>query len=100
MFTQVVVHRPRPEHRGATLAYLQQAVLTARSVEGIIQAVAWTEGDGERLVLTTIWESAEAFTTGEDALFDLFQDVPFEEWMLEPLDVLLLDEIPQPGPEE
>ncbi|MFF3066367.1 antibiotic biosynthesis monooxygenase [Oerskovia sp. NPDC057915] len=100
MFTQVVVHRPRPEFRGATLAYLQQATLIARSVQGIVEAVAWSEGDGERLVLTTTWESAAAFTAGEDALFDLFQGVPFEEWMLEPLDVLLLDEIPPPAPQE
>jgi len=96
MFTQVVVHRPRPEFRGATLAYLQQATLLARSVAGVVQAVAWTEGDGERLVLTMTWESAAAFAAGEDALFDLFEGVPFEEWMLEPLDVLLLDEIASP----
>ena len=100
MFTQVVVHRPRPEFRGVTLAYLQQAIEIARSVDGILQAVAWTEGDGERLVLTTTWESSTAFTAGEDALFDLFQGVPFAEWMLEPLDVLLLDEIPAPAPQE
>lgn len=96
MFTQVVVHRPKPEFRTVTLGYLQRATEIARSVAGIVQAVAWTEGDGERLVLTTTWESAEAFRAGEDALFDLFQDVPFESWMLEPLDILLLDEIPPP----
>lgn len=100
MFTQVVVHRPRPEFRDVTLAYLQQAALVTRSITGLVQAAVWSEGDEERLVLTTTWESSAAFTAGEDALFDLFRSVPFEEWMLEPLDILLLDEIPPPAPEE
>jgi hypothetical protein len=100
MFTQVVVHRPRPEFRGATLAHLQQVALAARSVEGIVRAVVWTEGDGERLVLTMTWTSVESFAAGEDELFDLSQSVPYEEWMLDPLDVLLLDEVPAPAPPE
>jgi hypothetical protein len=98
MYTQVIVHRPRPEFRGATLGRLQQAAEIARAIDGIVRAVVWSEGDGERLVLTLTWTSVDTFAAGEDALFDLFQAIPVEEWMLDPLDVLLLDEIPAPAP--
>lgn len=97
MFTQVVVHRPKDEFRGATVAYLQRVTEAAREVSGIVEAVVWVEGDGERFVVTITWESPAAFAAGEDVLFDLTQGVPFAEWMQEPLDVLLLDEIPPPA---
>ncbi|MEK8227208.1 hypothetical protein NKG05_15700 [Oerskovia sp. M15] len=70
----------------------------SRALAGIIEAVVWAEADGERFVLTTTWESPAAFTAGEDALFDLLQSIPYAEWMAEPLDVLLLDEIPPQAP--
>ncbi len=97
MFTQVVVHRPRDEFLRATVAYLQRVTEAARDLPGLVEAVVWAEGDGERVVLTITWESPAAFAAGEDALFDLTQSVPFAEWMQEPLDVLLLEEIPPPG---
>lgn len=97
MFTQVIVHRPKDEFRGATVAYLQRVTGAARELLGIVEAVVWSEGDGERIVVTTTWESPAAFAAGEDALFDLIHGVPFTEWMQEPLDVLLLDEIPPPA---
>ncbi|MBD7980702.1 MULTISPECIES: antibiotic biosynthesis monooxygenase [Oerskovia] len=97
MFTQVVVHRPKDEFRGETVAFLQRVTEAARVLPGVVEAVVWAEGDGERFVLTTTWESPATFAAGEDALFDLLQSVPYDEWMREPLDVLLLDEIPPPA---
>ena len=63
-------------------------------VEGMIEATAWAQQGGQRMVATSAWQSEEAFRKAIPLIGNAIKDVPFAQWEEKPRELFRLSEIP------
>ena len=90
MFIHLAIHHPKPEHIDDLLASMNRVDEAAQGAPGLIQIGAWRDQDSDRLVGLALWESAEAFQASVERIFEAVADDPFDQWLLQPPDVLHL----------
>jgi heme-degrading monooxygenase HmoA len=90
MFIHLAIHHPKPEHIDDLLASMHRVDEAAQGAPGLIQIGAWRDQGSDRLVGLALWESAEAFQASVERIFQAVADDPFDQWLLQPPDVLHL----------
>ena len=93
-FLYLALHYPRPQHTQNLLAAMGDLGAAMRGLPGLIEATAWLEKDGQRIVATSIWESEEAFNRAIPVIQKAVKDVPFTEWEQRPRELFQLNELP------
>jgi quinol monooxygenase YgiN len=96
-FLYLAVHEPKPEHRQDLLESMETLAAAMREVPGLIEATAWRETDGSRIVATSIWASEESFRLAVPLIQAAVKDVPFSEWEQKPRELVRMSELPGSG---
>lgn len=92
-FLNLAIHYPKPEHIQDLLKAMQNLALALENVPGLIEATAWQEQTGKRIIATSFWRSEEDFRRALPLIGNTIKDVPFSEWELRPREILKLDEL-------
>lgn len=91
-FLYLAIHYPRPEHRSELLEAMTGLGRVLDQLESLIEANAWHEQDGDRIVATSTWVSEEAFRKAMPVIGASIRDVPFAEWEARPRELYRLTE--------
>lgn len=92
-FLYLAIHYPGPSHAEDLLLAMKKLGQAMHAADGLIEATAWLEQDGTRIVATSIWESSKAFQQARRIIGETIRDVPFEEWEARPRELFQLNEI-------
>jgi len=93
-FLYLALHYPRPEHTQNLLKAMVDLRAAMRAAPGLVEATAWLEEDGRRIVATSIWESEESFRGAIPVIQGAVKDVPFGDWEQRPRELFRLNELP------
>ena len=96
-FLYVALHYPRPERIQDLLRAMGGLGAVLRGTPGLIDANAWLEKDGARIVAMSTWESRERFQEAVSSIQESLKDVRFEELERKPRELFFLDELAPPG---
>jgi quinol monooxygenase YgiN len=94
-FLYLALHYPRQEHTQNLLTAMGDLGAAMRGAPGLIEATAWLEKDGQRIVATSIWESEETFNRAISVIQGAVKDVPFADWEQRPRELFQLNELPK-----
>ncbi len=94
-FLYLALHYPRQEHVQSLLKAMAALGAAMRRVPGLIEATAWLEKDGQRIVATSIWESEASFMNSIPVIQGAVKDVPFSDWERKPRELFQLNELDQ-----
>ena len=87
-------HYPRPEYRDDLLRWIQRVGAALQSQPGLLQLADFDDPANGRIVAVSLWESAEAFRTGQLRAFASLDGEPrYELWETRPLEVFTLGEL-------
>jgi hypothetical protein len=92
-FMYVALHYPLQQHAADLLGAMQKLAMAIGKVPGMVEATAWQEKGGARIVATSIWTSEEALLQALPVIGGAVKGVPFEQWEARPRELLRLDEI-------
>ena len=92
-YLSVAMHYPKPEHVDDLLGAMKRLGEALQTVPGFLEATAWKEPMGNRIVAISTWESQQAFLHAGSIISEAIKDVPFDEWEAEPRELFNLDEI-------
>ena len=90
-FLYLAIHYPKPAHRDDLLGAMNHLGRTLRTVPGMLEATAWS--DGERVVATSVWASKDAFTAARPTIGAAIAGVPFEAWEARERQLFAVDEL-------
>ncbi len=93
-FLYLAIHHPSPEHALELLSAMKALGHAMSAADGLIEAAAWQEQGGKRIVAASVWESAAAFQKAATLIAGSIKDVPFGAWEERPRELFRLDEIP------
>ncbi len=94
-FLYLALHYPRQGHEQDLLGSMRALAAAIKGVPGLIEATAWLEKDGQRIVATSIWATEESFTKAVPIIQQAVQDVPFSDWEMKPRELFRLNELPE-----
>jgi len=92
-FLNLAIHYPKREHTQDLLKAMRELGRVLRTTTGMIEATAWLEQDGKRIIATSIWESSAAFQQALPIIGGAIKDVPFGEWEAQPRELFQLNEM-------
>jgi heme-degrading monooxygenase HmoA len=93
MFVQLVIHRPQPGQEAPLLDSMGRACAALSGCPGLLRVARLRDRAAGALLGLALWESEAAWQAGVGALRAAVKDDPLDEWLAEPLEVFLLDEI-------
>lgn len=92
-FLYLAIHHPRPDHVEDLLTAMRKLGHAMGAADGLIEATAWKEKDGKRIVATSAWESEAAFREAGPVIGAAIKDVPFSDWEEKPRELFRLVEL-------
>jgi heme-degrading monooxygenase HmoA len=93
MFVHLVIHRPKPGQEQQLLDSMGRACDSLAGCPGLLRVTRLRERGSGALLGLALWESEAAWQAGSGRLRAAVNDDPFDEWLAEPLEVFLLDEV-------
>lgn len=78
------IHYPKPEHLDDILAVARKVGEEARKCEGIVDAGAWLDKAGDRILMMSLWESEEFAAKARPMLRPLIAEAPWSRWERQP----------------
>ena len=92
-FLYLAIHYPKPERVQDLLEGMQHLAKVLENASGLIEAHAWQEQAGERIVATSFWRSEDEFRQALPLIGKTVRAMPFSEWEARPREILRLDEV-------
>ncbi len=80
---------PKSEHKNDTVSAIGNISKVARNFEGLIEIGAWIDGDSERIISISLWESKELAEKATKEMHAMFADIPWNDWEREPAENFL-----------
>ena len=92
-YLSLAMHYPKPEHVDDLLGAMRRLGEALQTVPGLLEATAWKEPMGNRIVAISTWESQQAFLNARPVIGEALKDVPFGEREAKPRELFNFDEI-------
>jgi len=93
MMFHVAIHRPKPEFEQVLVDSMHRFGAAARTQAGLREVHTLRDTRSGVLVGLAVWESATALEAARPALAAATETDDFEAWVLEPVQVFLLEEV-------
>jgi quinol monooxygenase YgiN len=93
-FLYLAIHYPRQEHVEELLKAMRTLDAAISKAPGFVQAAAWREKDGKRILALSVWTSEELFLDAVPVIQNAIKDVPFSLWEEKPRELLRANELP------
>lgn len=88
-YLTLAIHYPKEACLKEMTEAIKEIGITAKGLDGCIEAGAWYEVDKKRVVLLSLWQSAEYAMQAPPILRPLIAKYPWKEWERQPSDNLL-----------
>lgn len=88
-YLTLAIHYPKDEHLEDITAAVKEVGLVAKTIDGCIEAGAWYDADKKRIVMLSLWRSAEHAKQAPPILRPLITKYSWNEWERQPSDNLL-----------
>ncbi len=75
---------PRAGHSDDIVAAVGKVAAAARRFDGLVEIGAWLDGENDRIVSISLWESKEQATQATMEMHSQFADIPWAEWERQP----------------
>ena len=92
-YLSLAMHYPKPENVDDLLGAMRRLGEALHTVPGLLEATAWKEQMGNRIVAVSTWESQQAFLNARPVIGEAIKDVPFDEWEAKPRELINFDEV-------
>jgi quinol monooxygenase YgiN len=83
------IHYPKPEHLQDILDVAKQVAEVAGQQKGLIDAGAWLDKAHDRVIMMSLWDSAESASAARPSISPLIMQHPWSEWERQPSDNML-----------
>src|SRR4051812_32478306 len=88
-YLTLAIHYPKDEHLKDITEALKEVGVTAKTLEGCIEAGAWYEESKKRIIMLSIWQSTESAMKAPPILRPLIAKYPWSEWERQPPENML-----------
>ncbi len=75
---------PKAGHTDDILSAIGRVANAARRFSGLVEIGAWLDGETDRIVSISLWESKEQATQATMEMHSQFADIPWAEWERQP----------------
>ncbi len=78
------IHYPKPEHKEDILSAIRKVAEIAHTLQGLIETGAWHDEAEDRIILFSLWQSAEHALEASKTLRPMIMQSPWSEWERKP----------------
>ncbi len=75
---------PKDGQTDAILSAVGKVAAAARRFDGLVEIGAWLDGENDRIVSISLWESKEQAMKATTEMHSQFADIPWAEWERQP----------------
>lgn len=83
------IHYPKKEHIQDILDVAEKVNTVAKTCEGYVEAGSWLDEENNRIIMLSLWESAELAMEAAKKLRPIISEAPLSDWERKPSDNIL-----------